>query len=174
MSMSKIYFGALVCAFVLAGFAGTASSQTVINARIVTACGTAPFPYNAGATGPVLIDVNGNLCTGAKGSTPTVPIFIVPGTATYTDTVKSLTAATDTTLLAATANLKSVCIMNIGLNPVTFTNGATAAVVGNGQALAPAAVAGQQGGGYCWPLPPSTAIHAISTGGSTVIVTVGQ
>lgn len=97
-----------------------------------------------------------------------------PAAVAYTDTVKSLSAASDTTLLSATAGLKSVCLMNIGTNPATFTNGASAAVVGNGQALSPAAGTGFQGGGYCFPLPPTNAIHGISALGTTIIVTVGQ
>ncbi len=170
--MKKIAF-TLICIF--AAFPAMAFAQIGSSARVVSACGTAPYTYNVGATVPILIDQNGNLCDiSAAGGAPTTPIFIVPGTATYTDTVKSLAAATDTTLLAATPSLKSVCVMNIGLNPVSITNGSSPAVVGNGQALGPAPSAGQQGGGYCWIQPPATAVHGISTGGTTVIVTVGQ
>lgn len=117
-----------------------------------------------------------NPCPVTVFNTPSGPTYIATVPQVYADTVKSLTAATDTTLLAASTagRNKSVCLMNIGLNPVTITNGASAAVVGNGQALSPAAGAGFQGGGYCYPGPPTNAIHGISTLGTTVIVTVGQ
>lgn len=117
--------------------------------------------------------------TGANGtfSVP-MPVDVVAGasggSAVFADTVKTLSAATDTTLFAAATANKSVCLMNIGLNPVTITNGASAAVVGNGQALSPASAAGFQGGGYCYPLSPTNAIHGISTLGTIVIVTVGN
>lgn len=126
---------------------------------------------NAGTAGQAWFS---QLTSGGTIVSSTNPIYTAPATTAYTDTVKSLTANTDTTLLAASATNKSVCLMNIGLNPATITNGASAAVVGNGQALSPAPAAGFQGGGYCYPLPPTNAIHAISTLGTTIIVTVGQ
>ena len=101
-------------------------------------------------------------------------VVSTPGTASYTTSVVTLTAATSAQLLAA-GTYKSVCFMNIGTaNPFTFVDGAGPAVVGQGQALNPAASTGNQGGGYCYPVPPSTAIQAISTLGTTVAVTVGQ
>lgn len=103
------------------------------------------------------------------------PIPVVPSPVAYTKTIITLAAATSATLLSASSAYKAVCFMNIGAtNPFTFTDGAAAAVVGQGEAINPASAVGNQGSEYCYPAPPTNAVQGISTGGTTVVVKVGQ
>ena len=84
----------------------------------------------------------------------------------------TLSAATSAQIVAPNQARKGLRWMNIGLNPMTVTPGAAAAVVGQGMAYNGAAGAGQQGGSECFEgtAVPGDAFQAISTLGTTVIV----
>jgi len=89
-------------------------------------------------------------------------------------TVVTLTAATDTTVVAANPSRKYLAICNIGtgLASLAFDQ---AAVAGQGWPLSAAGSAGDQGGAIFFEASMLTrqAIHAISTAGSTVVVLEG-
>ena len=99
-----------------------------------------------------------------------------PTSVTVTQTVYTLTAATDKALnTVPTSGARMMCIQNIGTGLVTLAFG-TAAVAGSGWGLNAAAGAGQGGGQLCWnsSTVPRDTLHAISTAGSTVVVLVGK
>lgn len=89
-------------------------------------------------------------------------------------TVVSLTAATDTTLVAANPLRKYLAICNIGTGLVSLAFN-VAAVAGQGWPLAEAASSGEQGGSFIFEASavPMGEIHGISTAGSTVVVIEG-
>lgn len=93
---------------------------------------------------------------------------------TINQTVVSLTAATDTTLVAANPLRKYLAIVNIGTGLVSLAWN-TAAVAGQGWPLTAAGVAGDQGGALIFEASamPFGAVHGISTAGSTVVVLEG-
>lgn len=98
-----------------------------------------------------------------------------PETVIVTQTVQTLTAATDAALTGTGPGLRSLCIANIGTGLVTLNFGAVA-VAGSGWGLNASGGAGQAGGSICWnagPVPRSI-VHAISTAGSTVAILVGK
>lgn len=95
---------------------------------------------------------------------------------TLTQTTVTLTAATDTTVVAANASRKylALAVTNTGdVNGMTFDG--TAAVAGTGWPLGGASVAGKRGDGFVWEGDgvPTNAIHAISTAGTTIVVLEG-
>lgn len=98
-----------------------------------------------------------------------------PTTVLVTQTVQTLTAATDAALTGTGAGIRMLCVQNIGTGLVTlaFDGAATA---GQGYALNAAAGAGQAGGSICWngDTVPRSVVHAISTAGSVVAVLVGR
>lgn len=99
---------------------------------------------------------------------------IHPAGMSINQTVVSLSANSDTTLVAANHNRKYLAICNIGTGLVSlaFDQAATA---GSGWPLAAAMGAGQQGGEMVWEASAITqqAVHGISTLGSTVVVLEG-
>ena len=99
---------------------------------------------------------------------------INPSGMSVTQTVQTLTATIDKTLVAVNPNRKYLAIANIGTGLVSLAFD-TAAVAGSGWPIAPAAGAGQQGGEMVWEASSITtqAVHAISTAGSTVVVLEG-
>lgn len=127
------------------------------------------LPGFTAAPGTSGCPASGPACFVPTGSSSS-PTTVTPANSTCTDTSVALTAATSTTLITATTGLKSLTFMDIGTNPVTFVEGNSAAVVGNGMALTGASGAGQQGGAYDYPSPPINAVQGISTLGTTVIV----
>lgn len=142
----------------LPAYPAMAQQPVVPGSQTTNQFGTNSFiPYSATNPLPVI----------SSSSSPTT---VTPANSTCTDTSVALTAATSTTLITATTGLKSLTFMDIGTNPVTFVEGNSAAVVGNGMALTGASGAGQQGGAYDYPSPPINAVQGISTLGTTVIV----
>lgn len=98
-----------------------------------------------------------------------------PTSVLVTQTVDTLTAATDKALTGTGAGIRMLCIQNIGTGLVSLAFD-TAAVAGSGYALNAAAGAGQAGGSICWSgeTVPRNVVHAISTAGSAVAVLVGR
>ena len=98
-----------------------------------------------------------------------------PTSVLVTQTVQTLTAATDAALTGTGPGIRMLCLQNIGTGLVNLNFGA-AAVASIGYALNAAAGAGQGGGSICWSgdTVPSSVVHAISTAGSTVVVLVGK
>lgn len=98
-----------------------------------------------------------------------------PTTVLVTQTVQTLTAATDAALTGTGAGIRMLCVQNIGTGLVTlaFDGAATA---GQGYALNAAGGAGQAGGSICWSgdTVPRSVVHAISTAGSVIAVLVGR
>lgn len=94
---------------------------------------------------------------------------------TINQTVVSLTAATDTTLVAANPNRKYLAIVNIGTGLVSLAWN-QAATAGQGWPLTAAASAGDQGGALIFEASsmPIGEVHGISTAGSTVVVLEGR
>jgi hypothetical protein len=88
--------------------------------------------------------------------------------------VVTLTATVDNTIVAANPLRKYLAIVNIGTGLVTLAFD-QAAVAGSGWPLAAAGGAGQQGGAIVFEASalPMNAIHAISTAGSSVVVIEG-
>lgn len=88
--------------------------------------------------------------------------------------VVTLTAATDATVVAANPLRKYLAIANIGTGLATLAFDA-AATAGSGWPLAEAASAGEQGGAIIFEASamPLNAIHAISTAGTTLVVIEG-
>lgn len=88
--------------------------------------------------------------------------------------VVTLTAAVDATIVAANPLRKYLAIGNIGTGLVTLAFN-QAAVAGQGWPLGAAAGAGDQGGSITFEASamPMGAVHAISTAGSTVVVLEG-
>lgn len=130
----------------------------------------ASFPSTSGA----LTAIYNKLANGitVSGTTATTPLSV-----SMTQTTVTLGAGADG-LLVADANTtprKHISVMNIGTGQVSLAFGG-AATAGQGISLDPASTDGGQGGGYSWEMMtiPSNAIHAISTAGSRVVVTVGN
>lgn len=100
--------------------------------------------------------------------------IVAPAPAPITQTVVTLAAATDTTIVAA-GSRRYLCVMNIGTGMVTLGFD-QAAVAGAGWALTAAGQAGDQGGSMCWESATvsASAVHAISAAGSTVVVLGAQ
>jgi len=91
-------------------------------------------------------------------------------------TVVTLTAATNTTLVAANPLRKYLAVCNIGTGLVSLAFGtASVAVAGSGWPLAAAGSAGDQGGALIFEssVLPMQAVKGISTAGSTVVVLEG-
>jgi hypothetical protein len=98
-----------------------------------------------------------------------------PTTVLTTQTVQTLTAATDAALTGTGPGIRMLCVQNIGTGLVTLNFDALA-VAGQGWALNAAGGAGQAGGSICWyaDTVPRSVVHAISTAGSVVAVLVGK
>lgn len=98
-----------------------------------------------------------------------------PTSVGVTQTVQTLTAATDAALTGTGLGVRMLCIQNIGTGLVSLGFGA-AVTAGAGYALNAAAGAGQGGGSICWngETVPRNVIHAISTAGSVVVTLAGQ
>jgi len=99
-------------------------------------------------------------------------MLLQSGPVTLAQSVVPVTA-TDTTLIGANPARKYLALANIGTGLVTLNFGA-AAVAGHGFPLAPAALAGGQGGGLVFESSSITpqAIHAICGAGGTSSVAV--
>ena len=99
---------------------------------------------------------------------------IHPAGMSVVQTVVTLTATVDATIVAANSNRKYLAIINIntGLATLAFD---TAAVAGQGWPLSAAASAGDQGGAVVFEASAITqqAVHAISTAGTTLVVLEG-
>lgn len=89
-------------------------------------------------------------------------------------TVVTLTATVDNTIVAANPLRKYLAIINIGTGLATLAFDA-AATAGSGWPLSEAASAGEQGGAIIFEASamPLNAIHAISTAGTTLVVIEG-
>jgi hypothetical protein len=159
--MSRALFLAIPLLFGLSGVAAAQSAWYTPGGSVAN--GSIILCLNASNQA---VPVSSGQCAG--GSSPLGTVSITPGTCS--SAAISLTAAVSAQILAATANLKSFEMMNIGVNPVTLVDGAGPAVVGNGFAINGATATGQQGGYYSAPVPPTNALQAISTLGTTVIV----
>lgn len=96
--------------------------------------------------------------------------IVAPAPASIAQTILTLAAATDTTIASA-GSRRYLCVMNIGTGLVTLGFD-QAAVAGSGWALTAAGQVGDQGGSMCWESATvsASAVHAISTAGSTVAV----
>jgi hypothetical protein len=117
-----------------------------------------------------------SLALAAVGLALALPTRAEPPTEVLvTQTVQTLTAATDAALTGTGPGNRMVCVMNIGTGLVSLNFGA-AAVAGQGWALNAAGGAGQAGGSICWygDTVPRSVIHAISTAGSTIVTLVGR
>lgn len=91
-----------------------------------------------------------------------------PTSVLVTQTVQTLTAATDAALTGTGAGIRMLCIQNIGANPATLAFD-VAAVAGSGWAVAANA-------SLCWngDTVPRNVVHAISTAGTTIVTLVGR
>jgi hypothetical protein len=98
-----------------------------------------------------------------------------PASVSITQTVQTLTAATDAALTGTGGGIRMLCIQNTGTGLVTLAFGG-AATAGSGYALNAAAGAGQGGGAICWNSNsvPRDVVHAISAAGSVVVTLVGK
>jgi hypothetical protein len=83
----------------------------------------------------------------------------------------TLTAATSATILAA-GNYKSVILMDVGSNPVDRFAAGTSPITASSPGFALDPPSNKQGGSFAFPLPPTNAVQAISTLGTTVTVAV--
>ena len=101
-------------------------------------------------------------------------MHITPAGMSINQTVVTLTANTDTVLVAKNVNRKYLAIMNIstGLVSLAFD---TTAVATSGWPLAEASSLGEQGGAIVFESSAVTfqAVHGISVAGSTVVVLEG-
>ncbi len=98
-----------------------------------------------------------------------------PISVAVTQTVQTLTAATDAALTGTGPGIRMLCVQNIGTGLVSLAFGA-AATAGAGYALNAAGGAGQGGGSICWSgdTVPRDVVHAISAAGSSVVTLVGK
>jgi hypothetical protein len=119
----------------------------------------------------LMVDAN------AQNAQPVIPIS--PGTMSGTAPAPvTIPAATATTVVAASSLFKHVCIINTGTNQAWWSYGTAAAspATANSFPLNAAAVAGQQGGGFCWdsgPVP-TNGVNVFSTSGTTIVVETGS
>jgi hypothetical protein len=88
--------------------------------------------------------------------------------------VVTLTAATDTQLVAANPMRKYLALVNIGTGLASLAFD-VAAVAGQGWPLSAASTAGDQGGAIFFEASAVTkqAVHAISTAGTVIVVLEG-
>jgi len=113
--------------------------------------------------------------TSAAG-TSSLPWVTAPASMTITQTTVTLTAATDAQIIAANSSRKFLQWMVVGANPATVVPGAGPAVAGAGMNYDPGSSTINQGGGTTFEgsAIATNAFHAISTGGTTVVVWEGQ
>lgn len=99
---------------------------------------------------------------------------IHPAGMSIAQTVVALSAAQDTTIVAANPNRKYLAICNIGTSLATLAFD-KAAVAGSGWPLGAADISGGQGGAVFFEASgvPQQAVHAISTVGTTLVVMEG-
>src|SRR5690242_14382625 len=95
-----------------------------------------------------------------------------PTTVLVTQTVDTLSAATDKALTGTGPGIRMLCLQNIGANAATLAFD-TAAVAGSGWALA---ASGAANSSICWggDTVPRSVVHAISTSGTSMVVLVGR
>lgn len=106
------------------------------------------------------------LCAGVTAARAEPPTQVA-----ITQTVVTLTAATDTALNLDPFD-KSLCLQNIGAHDATLAFNGTAAVAGQGWDLSSTAGANAK----CWDsgTVPSGIVHGISTSGTTIVVLEGR
>jgi hypothetical protein len=112
----------------------------------------------------------------AVGLSLALPAWAEPPTGVaYTQTVVSLTATVEATIIAANVGRHGLCLQNIGTSRVSLNIGATA-VQDSGWAIQGSGVAGDQGGSYCWDagVVPIGAIHGIAAGNTKIVVWEGR
>lgn len=97
-----------------------------------------------------------------------------PASMSITQTVVTVPAATNTSLVVFNPLRKYLAIANIGTGQGSLAFDKTA-VVNQGYPLAPAASLGAQGGGLLWEAGavPLNGVNVISTAGTTVVVLEG-
>lgn len=140
---------------------------------LFTVAGHRYFRVHATAvTGSEVVTVVGTpgvVITATSGGGTPQPV--TPANCTWVYSSVVLAAATSATILNA-GSYKAVIVQNVGTNPVNRLAAGTSPITAGsaGIALDSATSPNVQGGSYVFPLPPSNAVQAISTLGTTVTV----